>query len=363
MKRFDRRYLLGAGAAAALAGTWLATRSGWNPEDAVPEPPVRPDGMGMPLRDFGRTGLKVSEVGFGAWAIGGQSYGRTERQESLAALARAEELGCNIVDTAAVYGASEEVLGEFLAGRRDRWVICTKYSAQEAGMRATLEDQLRRLGTDRIDFYMVHWRPGPDEAELYDELAALKQEGKIRFAGVSLRDQRDIRAVLDNPVVDGFMVPLNLLQPDPFLECRTEIAAAGKAVIARSTLREGFLAGGFNKDTRFTDPADQRSELTTAQIGRLVERVEQFRFLAPRAESLARAAIGYVLSFPEVSTAVLGIKNVWEAEQNCGKAAGYRLNRDELAAILEIQREQGSLDPRSPGGRLLRKVRNRLGRS
>ena len=82
----------------------------------------------MKLRDFGSTGIKVSEVGFGAWAIGGQAYGRVDRSESLSALARAEELGCNFVDTARVYGDSELVLGEFLRGRRSRWVVASKFS-------------------------------------------------------------------------------------------------------------------------------------------------------------------------------------------------------------------------------------------
>ena len=99
----------------------------------------------MPYRRFGATGLQVSEVGFGAWAIGGKAYGSVDNAESLRALARAEELGCNLVDTAMVYGESEVVLGQFLKGRRDRWIVATKYSYQPAGMTATLEAQLRRL--------------------------------------------------------------------------------------------------------------------------------------------------------------------------------------------------------------------------
>ena len=107
----------------------------------------------MQLRPFGATGIRVSELGFGAWAIGGQSYGVADRAESLRALARAEALGCNFVDTAAVYGDSEAVLGEFLAGRRGRWVVSTKYSGQPEGLVRTLESQLRALRTDAVDFY------------------------------------------------------------------------------------------------------------------------------------------------------------------------------------------------------------------
>jgi aryl-alcohol dehydrogenase-like predicted oxidoreductase len=113
----------------------------------------------MPYRRFGSTGLTVSELGFGAWAIGGKAYGVVDREDSLRALARAEELGCNLVDTAMIYGDSELVLGEFLRGRRSRWIVATKYTYQPAGMAATLEQQLIRLGTDVIDFYQLHWLP------------------------------------------------------------------------------------------------------------------------------------------------------------------------------------------------------------
>jgi aryl-alcohol dehydrogenase-like predicted oxidoreductase len=82
--------------------------------------------------------MEVSEVGFGSWAIGGGSYGVVERAESLRALARAEELGCNFVDTAMAYGESELVIGDFLRGRRDKWIVATKYSGQQPNMTATL---------------------------------------------------------------------------------------------------------------------------------------------------------------------------------------------------------------------------------
>ena len=257
----------------------------------------------MPYRRFGATGLEVSEVGFGAWAIGGNSYGSAKRGESLAALARAEELGCNLVDTAAVYGDSEGVLGEFLADRRSRWIVSTKYSGQEAGMTATLESQLRALRTDHVDFYMIHWVPAAGD-KLLAELASLKRAGKTRFVGVSLYSAEEIDRVLANSALDGFMVAVSLLDPDPFLARRVAIAASGKAVIARSSLKEGFLAGKFTHATRFTDPADQRSKWSEQQIARTVDQVERFRFLEARAGSLATAAIAYPLVFPEVSSVV-----------------------------------------------------------
>src|SRR6476659_8917930 len=98
----------------------------------------------MRFRDFGKTGMRVSEVGFGAWGIGGD-FGRIDKRDALAALVRAEELGCNFVDTAAVYGDSEDILGEFLPSRRDRWFVATKYSGQAGGLQALAERQLKKM--------------------------------------------------------------------------------------------------------------------------------------------------------------------------------------------------------------------------
>jgi aryl-alcohol dehydrogenase-like predicted oxidoreductase len=341
----DRRHLLLAGLLAGAAGVGGVKLLRWSPEPRgelpVPEPAIVKKVGAMPYRKFGRTDLVVSELAFGAWAIGGQAYGVVERSESLAALARAEELGCNVVDTAAVYGNSETVLGEFLAGRRSRWIISTKYSGQQAGMVATLESQLRALGTDHVDLYLIHWAPGRDEAALYEQLEQLRQAGKARYVGVSLSSREDILAVLRNPVVDGFMVTMNLLQPDPFLALRGEIAASGKGIIVRSALREGFLAGRFTRNTKFADPTDQRSRWSAQRIAETVDQVERFRFLAARSGSLARAAIAYPLSFPEVASVAVGVKTLSEAEENFGKAAGWRLTAAELSQVLELQSDLG----------------------
>jgi aryl-alcohol dehydrogenase-like predicted oxidoreductase len=131
----------------------------------------------MRYRKFGTTGLDVSEVGFGSWGIGGQAYGAVEEAESLRALAVAEELGCNFVDTALVYGDAERVLGKFMQGRRSCWVAATKFSGQPEGM-TTLERQRINLQTDVIDFYQLHWMPRGKEEPLFDELSKLKRSGK-----------------------------------------------------------------------------------------------------------------------------------------------------------------------------------------
>lgn len=341
---FERRKIvIGLGAVAVAAAGGALWRRGAGSGDVAPQlaPSVVEVRGQMPYRTFGRTGLKLSELAFGSWGIGGKSYGPVEKSEALDALARAEEFGCNLVDTAAVYGDSEAILGEFLPSRRSRWVISTKYSGQTEGLRATVEAQLSRLRTDYIDFYMIHWLPRGDEARLLDELQDLKREGKVRFAGVSLYDVPDIDHVIARADLDGIMVPLNLLEPYPFMARRDAIAKSGLGVLIRSPLKEGFLAGRFTRETRFTDPTDQRSKLSVDEVVKTVERVEKFRFLEAQSGTLARAAIGYPLSLSQVSSVVVGVKNVWEAEENFGRTAGFRLDAASLARIEAIQREIG----------------------
>lgn len=299
----------------------------------------------MPYRRFGATGLRVSEVGFGAWAIGGKAYGAVDRQDSLRALARAEELGCNLVDTAMVYGDSEVVLGEFLRGRRSRWIVATKYSGQAAGMTATLDQQLARLGTDFVDFYQLHWVP--EDQRVFDELYELKRVGKVRFVGVSLYSANDIDYVIDHSMIDGVQLRFSLLDPDPFLTRIARLRQSGLAVLIRSTLKEGFLTGKFKRDATFPAADDQRHGWSAAQIAKTVDDVERFRFLESEARSMVRAAVAYPLSFPEVSTVLLGTKTVAQAESNFGEIPGARLSTANLRRVLALQDELDLGDRRS----------------
>lgn len=293
-----------------------------------------------PRREFGRTGMSVPTLGFGAWAIGGGAYGTVDRAEALRALARAEALGCDLVDTAAVYGDSETILGAFLRGRRERWFVSTKYSGQPEGLRATLDAQLRRIGTERVEFYMVHWMPGRGEERLIDDLAAVKREGKARAVGVSLKTAADIERAIALGL-DGFMVRASLLDPDPLLSRREAIAAAGVGVLVRSALSEGFLTGKYRADQVFDDPTDQRREWPRERIAETVAKVERFRFLERAGRPLAAAAAAWPLSIPEVSSVVLGVRSETQAEANFGAAAAVALDHAECERIVDLQRELG----------------------
>ena len=306
----------------------------------------------MEYRNFGKTGMQVSAVGFGAWAIGGNSFGAVDRQESLRALAHAEELGCNFVDTAEVYGDSEAILGEFLVGRRNRWQVATKYSGQAEGLLALAERQLRQLGSDTIDFYQIHWVPrGPDES-LYEDLYRLKKSGKARFVGVSLYTENDIDYVLDHTLIDGFQVCFSLLDPYPFLARLEKIRATQPGIIIRSSLKSGFLTGKFKRDATFPDPNDQRHEWSRRQIAKTVETVDQFRFLEQEAGTMLLAAARYPLCFAEISTVLLSTKTVAQAEINFGQVPGDSLGPESLVQIATLQK-QLRLGAPHPARRLL----------
>jgi aryl-alcohol dehydrogenase-like predicted oxidoreductase len=339
--------LAGAGAGAA----WFAGRRR-SMNGALLAPAGVPEKMMM--RAFGRTGLEVSEVGFGSWGIGGQAYGAVEKQQALSALARAQEFGCNFVDTALVYGDSELVLGEFLKGRRSSWIVATKFSGQSEGLTATLETQLKRLQTDVIDYYQLHWVPRGKDESLYQELATLKQAGKARFIGVSLYTIDDIDFILARPEIDGIQVAFNLLEPDPFMARLDALRESGKAVIVRSTLREGFLTGKYKRDATFPDPNDQRHKWSALQIAQTVDQVERFRFLEAEAGSMVVAAARYPLSFLPVATVIMGTKSVAQADSNFGKVPGGRLSPQSLQRIADTQVD---LELGSRWQRMLRRLR------
>lgn len=339
--------LLAAGSATVLTGGLVRAAlnrnmSGWMPQPAAEKGMQQPGG-GMKYRALGASGVSVSEVGFGAWGIGG-AYGSVNRVESLRTLARAEELGCNFVDTAMVYGDSEAVLGEFLTGRRGKWLVATKYSGQPEGLEATLETQLGRMGLDAVDLYQIHWAPSRSEQELYEALYRIKKAGKARLVGLSLYSIPDIDSVLKHRRIDVIQLPFSLLDPDPFLAKLDLIRRTGVGVIIRSSLKEGFLTGKYRRDAVFPDPADQRHDWTPAKIAATVDAAERFRFIEAEVGSMAVGAACYPLCFAETSTVILGTKSVAQADSNFGMVSGSRLSEDSLRRIQSLQRTMSLFD-------------------
>lgn len=318
----------------------------------------------MNRRVLGRTGLAVSEVGFGAWAIGGNaygnSYGPTDDAESQRAVRRAVELGCNFFDTADVYGHghSEELLGAALEGVRDQVVIATKVGgnfynrdihplmrdrvAKAAGrpleevapdaplpvthdtnftpayIRFAVERSLQRLRTDRIDLLQLH-NPSINlisSMETYTALEELKQEGKIRFYGVSVHPPAEGIAAVNATMADTVQIVYNLARREAEDTFLAAARAANVGVIAREPLANGFLAGRYG-EARTWEPGDIRARMPRPYVSQMVALGERVKELAQKSGmTAAQLALRFVLDRNDIACAIVGMKTVQQVEEN-----------------------------------------------
>jgi len=315
-------------------------------------------------RLLGRTELAVSEVGFGAWAIGGNrygnSYGPTDDAESIRAVHRAVELGCNFFDTADVYGHghSEEILGEALDGRRQQVILATKVGgnfynrdihpllrdriAQAAGVpfdrippdallpvthdanftasyvRFALAMSLSRLRTDYIDLLQLHNPPLQQISalETYGVLEDLKKEGLIRAYGVSVHSPEEGLAAVQSTMPDTVQLVYNLARREAESGFFPAAHAANVGVIVREPLANGFLAGRYVEGSTW-DRGDIRSRMPGQYVARLVALGRRVRELAARTGSTAaQLALRFVLDNPGAATVIVGTKTVTQADEN-----------------------------------------------
>ena len=310
----------------------------------------------MRYRTLGETGLTVSEIGFGAWGIGGQtpgatSYGPTSDAVSRDALRRAFDRGITFYDTANVYGDghSEALIGEVFRSQRDRVVIATKagrpvyadrpdYSGTE--LRRSLEGSLRRLGTDYVDLFQLH-DPSPGTLRDGDTLATLdrlRAEGKLRAVGVSARTPDDGLALVRDLGVRAVQVNLSLIDQRAGENGLLALAAErGAGLIARTPLCFGLLSGRVAPDALF-DPSDHRSAWPRPQIARWAEASRLFiAAVAERGrQTPAQLALRFCLSLPGVSTVIPGMLTAAEVEENAAAADLGPLGADDLAEIARV---------------------------
>lgn len=316
----------------------------------------------MKYRDFGKTGLKVSEIGFGAWAIGGNehgnSYGPTEDRISIEAINKAIDLGCNFFDTADVYGwgHSEELLGKALKGRRDHLIIATKVGGDfyqghgfqtftDAYVRFALEKSLQRLKTDYLDIYQLHNPPLKliQQTELYETLKELKKEGKIRAWGVSIFDPIEGLTALKLGQPDSLQVVYNVFNTKPTEDLFPKALECGCAIIAREPLANGFLTGKYLPDSSF-EAGDIRQRWPRDYIHARVYAAQQLGFLVNSGlNTLAQAAIKYVLSNDAVAVVIPGIKTPEQAEENLVVSDCRNLSNEELSALCRLQKKNFNL--------------------
>jgi myo-inositol catabolism protein IolS len=322
----------------------------------------------MEFRQFGRTGLKVSAVGFGCWEIGG-TYGRIDESQFQRAVAQAIDSGINCFDTAEAYGmgVSEEALARALGGRRNNVVIATKFgvgyeempnrrdSSRERVL-ASIDKSLQRLRTDHVDVYLVHW---PDPNTPLDEtmraLDDVVRQGKVRFIGVSNFRLAQIEECARLRRIDVVQYAWNMFDRRMQAEIFPYCAAQQIAVMAYGSLAYGMLSGTFHVGMPF-DENDWRSRggnLGSLNLFRTLFGPEHFprnlaaveelkRLAAKYGKSLPQFALRWTLSNPVVGTALVGFRASAEVTENLG-ALGWDISNADMAEIDAILARHGAV--------------------
>lgn len=296
----------------------------------------------MKHRTFGRLGWEVSEIGFGAWAIGG-SWGTQRDEDSIAALHRALDLGCNFIDTAQGYGngRSERLISQALKDRKgdQRIYVATKIppTAQgnwppspydriderypEAYLRERLERSLRDLQTDCIDLLQLHtwtraWNRDPAALET---LRKFHKEGKIRGIGISTpeHDQNSLVQLMRDGWLDAVQVIYNVFDQEPAAELLPTAREKDVAVIVRCAFDESALTGKLSASTKWEEGDFRNQYFAGDRLERTVKRVAKVKEAIGAAEpDVAAAALKFALKPAAVSTVIPGIRNVRQAEMN-----------------------------------------------
>lgn len=309
----------------------------------------------MKYRTLGRTGLRVSELGFGAWAIGGNSYGTTRDEESLEALASAWEHGVNFFDTADVYGNghSEELIGKFLEGKRDSSVIATKagWDFYHGGIkknfdsdyiRFACDESLRRLRTDRIDLYQFH-NPKLEQieaGEIFEILDELKRAGKIRFYGVSIYTPPEARAVIRSGRADTVQLIFNLIDQRPVPEVFSRAKENQIGVIVREPFACGILTGKYTAESTFPKN-DHRNRWDRTRMANELKKIDRLKSLLPSDRlSLAQAALEFILSFEEVGGVIPGAKTRAQVLENVRASENPCLRIEEISILRRAYEEE-----------------------
>ena len=305
---------------------------------------------------LGQTGLEITRVGFGAWAIGGGDWefgwGPQDDEQSIAAIARALDLGVNWIDTAAGYGFghSEEVVGRAIDGRAERPLVFTKCSLLEGRDRSVVhslkrdsilreaEASLERLRLDAIDLYQIHWPiPDADIEEGWSTLAELKQHGLVRHIGVSNFDVEQLRRIQAIAPVETLQPQYSLIEREAERELLPYAEHEGIGVIVYSPMGSGLLAGRMTREriAQLSD-ADWRKRddrFREPQLSRNLELVERLRAVAERHGTIpGAAAIAWALRNDAVDAAIVGFRSPQQVAPLIG-AGDIALSNEDVAEI------------------------------
>lgn len=313
----------------------------------------------MKYRKLGDTGIEVSELSFGTWAIGG-SWGQTNDSESLRALHHAMDAGVNFFDTADVYGDghAEKLLATATKGRDDIYIaskfcragdIFDRATYSEERIRTYCENTLSRLERERLDLYQIHCPPSfiIEEGEVFGVLDKLVSEGKIRAYGVSVETVDEGMTALQYPGVQALQVIFNIFRQKPLKELFPKAASKGVGILARVPLASGLLTGKFKPNHQF-EADDHRNFNADGQqfnVGETfaglpfktgVELAHELEWIAEGRTNMTRAALRYILDQPEVTCAIPGFKNTAQVEDNLASTEIPSFTDAELARLRDF---------------------------
>ena len=315
----------------------------------------------MQSRRLGKTGWDVSEIGFGAWAIGAE-WGETDDQESLAALHAAVDAGVTFFDTADVYGdgRSERLIGRLLRERDEKLVVATKFGRRVEldpalytyeNLRSWLERSRENLGVETVDLVQLH-SPPPETyylPEVHEACSRLVEEGLVRAYGVSVEKVEEGLKAIEYDGVATIQLIVNMLRQRPAELFFEQARRRDVGVIARVPLASGLLTGKFDRNSTFAandhraynrqgEQFDRGETFSGVDYEVGLEVVEELRPLVPPGATLAQLALRWILTFDAVSTVIPGAKTPEQARANAAAADLPAPSSETMERIAEIYR-------------------------
>ena len=311
-------------------------------------------------RVLGRTGWKVSEISFGAWAIGG-AWGDVSDADAMAALHKAVDCGINFLDTADVYGngRSERHIAQLKKERKDEIVVATKVGRKlpkqtvegysELNLAGWVEENLKNLDTDCLDLVQLHCPPTDAYyyPEIFGRMDALVASGKIRYYGVSVERVEEALKAIEYPNVQTVQIIFNCFRQRPAELFFEQAKKKQVGILARVPLASGMLTGKLTKESKFAaddhrnfnrhgEAFDVGETFSGVEYETAVGAVEEIRALVPEGMSMAQFALRWILMFPAVSCAIPGAKRPEQAAENCAASNLTGLSDSTMAAVASI---------------------------
>ena len=314
----------------------------------------------MHYRALGRTGWKVSEISFGAWAIGG-GWGNVSDAESMAALHKAIDSGVNFIDTADVYGMgrSERLIAQLRRERSEPIVVATKAGRRlsphtaggynERNLTAFVEDSLRHLSTDCLDLVQLHCPPTDVyyRPEVFGALDRLAEAGKIRYYGVSVERVEEALKAIEYPGVQSVQIIFNCFRHRPAELFFEQAQKRQVGILARVPLASGLLTGKLARDSQFAaddhrnfnlhgEAFDVGETFSGVDYDTALAAVEELRPLVPNGATMAQFALRWILEFDAVTCAIPGGKRPTQVTDNCATSDLAPLSAETMQAVRNV---------------------------